>query len=84
MRAGQEAAELLGPFQTAKVKLAADLRKQGKRLAPQDLSSGPMFPQGHGSFNPGVPRSGLQRTGAAAGPRNPAGAPGPIYEGHCL
>ena len=76
----QEAPEAMGPFQTARVKLAADMRRQGKRLTPQDLSSGPMFPQGHGASSAGVPRTGLARP-QGVGPRNPTGADRPCLNG---
>lgn len=62
-----------GPFQTARTKLAGDMRKQGRKLVPQDLTSGSMFPQGQGAFHPGAPRTGLARP-QGSGPRNPAGA----------
>ncbi|KAK9788153.1 hypothetical protein WJX73_010857 [Symbiochloris irregularis] len=63
-------------FQTARVKLAADMRKQGRKLQPQDLSSGPMFPGSHGGFNAGVPRAGLTRGGGGQSRSNPNAAGG--------
>ena len=64
-----DAALLQGPgFQTAKAKLAADVRTGRTAFNPKDLSSGPMFPQGRGAVSHGH-RAGLHRPPGSRAPQ---------------
>ena len=57
-------------FQTAKAKLAMDVRTGRSTFNPKELSSGPMFPQGRGAVSHAHVRAGLHKP---PGSRAPAG-----------